>query len=164
MDIYIFAAFSGTGKTTYLEKLIPHLKGYGLQVAVLKHDAHDFAADTPGKDSWRFAQAGADAVAVSSDRRTAMFYQHSLSVEELLSRLPEVDIVLTEGYKHGPFPKIAVHRKEAGEALAADLSACIALVTDDGALAAAAPCPVFPLEDAEPLARLLLRRYEEGRT
>ena len=105
MDIYIFAAFSGTGKTTYLEKLIPHLKGYGLRVAVLKHDAHDFAAVTPGKDSWRFAQAGADAVAVSSDRRTAMFYQHSLSVEELLSRLPEVDIVLTEGYKHGPLPQ-----------------------------------------------------------
>lgn len=162
MEIYTFAAFSGTGKTTYLEKLIPLLKASGLRVAVLKHDAHDFSMDTPGKDSWRFTQAGADAVALASGSRAAVLIQQPLTPEDLLSRLPEVDIVLTEGFKQGPYPKIALSRKASGRKLAVDLRDCMALVTDDEQLAASAPCPVFPLEDAAPLANELLRRYERN--
>ena len=68
IPVLTFTAYSNTGKTTYLEKLIPCLKSAGLRIAVIKHDAHDFQADIEGKDSWRFAQAGADIVAVASKR------------------------------------------------------------------------------------------------
>ena len=69
IPVLTFTAYSNTGKTTYLEKLIPCLKSAGLRIAVIKHDAHDFQADIEGKDSWRFAQAGADIVAVASKRQ-----------------------------------------------------------------------------------------------
>ena len=64
--VFIFAAYSNVGKTTYLERLIPCLKEAGLRVGVVKHDAHDFQLDIQGKDTWRFAAAGADAVAIAS--------------------------------------------------------------------------------------------------
>ena len=63
IPIFAFSAWSGTGKTTILEQLIPLLKQRGLRIAVLKHDAHDFEIDREGKESWRFSHAGADSAA-----------------------------------------------------------------------------------------------------
>lgn len=73
IPVLTFTAYSNTGKTTYLEKLIPCLKSAGLRIAVIKHDAHDFQADIEGKDSWRFAQAGADIVAVHPSGSSPFF-------------------------------------------------------------------------------------------
>lgn len=99
-------------RSTFLEKLIPVLKARGLRLAVLKHDAHRFEMDKPGKDTYRFTAAGADVVTISgTDQicadRTA---PAELSLEEIITRLPEVDLVLTEGYKQNPYPKIEIHR------------------------------------------------------
>jgi molybdopterin-guanine dinucleotide biosynthesis protein MobB len=115
-----FVAKSGTGKTTLLERVIAELKGRGHRVGVIKHDAHRFDIDHPGKDSWRLTQAGADTMVISSSEKLALVRKHEASppLEELLERyFGDVDIVLTEGFKRGALPKIEVHRKERGPAL-----------------------------------------------
>ena len=76
-----FAAFSGTGKTTLIEEILPRLKERGLRVAVLKHDVHRVVLDHEGKDSWRFAEAGADMTVVSSDEKTAILEQRPLTFQ-----------------------------------------------------------------------------------
>ena len=110
-----FVAKSGTGKTTLLEKVIPELKKRGYRLGVIKHDAHRFDIDHPGKDSYRLTAAGADTMLVSSPQKLAMVKQHATAppLEELLATyFDDVDIVLTEGFKMEGLPKIELHRKE----------------------------------------------------
>lgn len=154
-DVYVFAAYSGTGKTTYLTELIPCLKARGLRVAAVKHDVHGLSLDMPGKDSRRLAEAGADAVAVVSGGECLLVEPAPLPLETVLRRLPPADIVLVEGFKDSPWPKIALYRQGAGQPPAADLAACAALVTDTPLACA---CPVFPLQDPAPLAAWLADR------
>jgi len=110
-----FVAKSGTGKTTLLEKVIGLLKGRGYRVGAIKHDAHRFDIDHPGKDSYRLTAAGADTMLIASPEKLALVKRHvaSPSVEELLSTyFTDLDIVLTEGFKQSTLPKIEVHRRE----------------------------------------------------
>lgn len=155
-----FAAWSHTGKTTYLEKLIPVLKRAGLRVAVIKHDAHDFQIDVRGKDSWRLMEAGADTVALASGARFALLERWPLDLEDIVRRLPEADLILTEGYKHGPYPKVALFRAGAEKPLAVEPRECLAIVSDTPV---EAECPVFPLDDPQPLADYLLAHLPEER-
>ena len=153
--VVTFAAYSNTGKTTYLEKLIRRLKEFGLRVAVIKHDDHDFQLDLEGKDSQRFAAAGADCVAICSRTKYACFQQRPLPLEEIVGRM-EADLILTEGYKYGPYPKIGVYRAASGKGLALEPSAYLAIVSDTPL---EAECPIFPLDDAGPLAEYLIRTF-----
>lgn len=151
-----FSAFSGTGKTTILEQLIPCLKQKGLRVGVVKHDAHDFTIDHPGKDTWRFSQAGADAVLISSPVKTALIEQRPRTFEENLASLRDVDLILVEGYKQKDLPRVGICRKATGKGLPACADAYIALVTDDESLAGQSGIPCFALEDIPALAQFLL--------
>lgn len=157
--VLTFTAYSNTGKTTYLEKLIPCLKRAGLKIAVLKHDGHDFQADIEGKDSWRFARAGADMVAVASEKRFALFQYHSASIENILSYFSNVDLIITEGYKQGPFPKVALYRADSGRGLSVPPESCLAIVGD---YPKEVSCPVFPLDDPQPLTDYLLHLLQTG--
>jgi molybdopterin-guanine dinucleotide biosynthesis protein MobB len=115
-----FVAKSGTGKTTLLEKVIAELKGRGYRVGVIKHDAHRFDIDHPGKDSYRLAQAGADTMLISSPEKLAVIRKHAASppVEELIATyFGDVDVVLTEGFKKSSLPKIEIHRREWSDTL-----------------------------------------------
>ena len=115
-----FVAKSGTGKTTLLEKVIAELKGRGYRVGVIKHDAHRFDIDHPGKDSHRLTAAGADTMLISSPEKLAIVKQHSASppIHELIATyFGDVDIVLTEGFKLSDLPKIEVHRSERSSTL-----------------------------------------------
>ncbi|KAB0671958.1 molybdopterin-guanine dinucleotide biosynthesis protein B [Oryzomonas sagensis] len=110
-----FVAKSGTGKTTLLEKVIAELKSRGYRVGVIKHDAHHFDIDHPGKDSHRLTQAGADTMLISSPEKLAVIKKHAESppIEELIAvYFGDVDLVLTEGFKKSGLPKIEVHRRE----------------------------------------------------
>lgn len=110
-----FVAKSGTGKTTLLEKVITELKQRGYRIGVIKHDAHRFDIDHPGKDSHRLTAAGADTMLISSPEKLAVVKQHKESppIEELIATyFGDVDLVLTEGFKKSGLPKIEVHRKE----------------------------------------------------
>ncbi len=149
-----FSAWSGTGKTTLLVRVIGEMKRRGLRVAVLKHDAHDFEIDREGKDSWRFAQAGADMVAISSPAKTAAVFRRSFTAEELIGRVRDADLILVEGYNNAGLPRIGVSRAATGKGFREDPSRCIALVTDEPVPDAAAP--VFGLDDIEPLCDFIL--------
>ncbi len=118
-----FAAYSGTGKTSLLVKLIPLLKLQGLRVAMIKHAHHDFDIDKPGKDSYELRRAGADQVLVASDKRWALMTDHvqqkEIKLDDLVSKLDleNIDLVLVEGFRHVAFPKIELHRRSTGKAL-----------------------------------------------
>jgi len=110
-----FVSKSGTGKTSLLEKVIAGLKERGYKVGVVKHDAHRFDIDHPGKDSYRLTAAGADTMLISSPEKLAMIKKHAASppIEEILATyFSDVDIVLTEGFKKSSMPKIELHRQE----------------------------------------------------
>ncbi len=115
-----FVAKSGTGKTTLLEQVIAELKRRGYRIGVLKHDAHRFDIDHPGKDSYRLTAAGADTMLISSPEKLAMIKQHEASppLETLVATyFTDVDIVLAEGFKKGTLPKIELHRRERSDTL-----------------------------------------------
>ena len=154
IPVYSVVAFSGTGKTTLIEKLVTELKARGLRVAVVKHDAHEFDIDHEGKDSWRFSRAGADVTVVVSESKAAMIENRHVSLETLLSRITDVDIIITEGYKSGAMPKIAVQRSETGKPLPVAPNDCFAIVTDVPGYTGA---PCFDLDDVDGLADLLVK-------
>ena len=118
-----FAAFSGTGKTTLLEKLIPQLTKQGIRIGMIKHAHHEFDIDKPGKDSYRLRKAGAQQMLIASSRRQALMTENDTPreprLDELVTRLDldNLDLVLVEGFKHVSFPKIELHRKELGKTL-----------------------------------------------
>lgn len=141
-----FAAWSGTGKTTLIEKLVRELKARGFRVAVIKHDAHKFEIDKEGKDSWRFSQAGADMTLISSETKTAIIEQRSRSFEENLGMIHDVDVILVEGYKQENIPRIGISRNATGKGLPHDVKTYAAIVTDDAELFQKG-ITVFGLED-----------------
>jgi molybdopterin-guanine dinucleotide biosynthesis protein B len=152
---------SNAGKTTLIVKLIRELKRRGYKVATIKHDVHGFDMDTPGKDSWKHAEAGSDCVVVSSPQKLATIRKlaRELTVDEIVATLPDVDLVLTEGYKRGDKPKIEVSRKEKGSQLLCGLEELIAVATDQ---VHDIPVPQFGLDDASGLVDLLERLYLRG--
>jgi molybdopterin-guanine dinucleotide biosynthesis protein MobB len=113
-----FAAFSGTGKTTLLEQLIPLLAKQGLNIALVKHSHHDIEMDKPGKDSYRLRKAGASQVVLAGTHRSICFHEHKqahdsqLTEQLALLNTQDLDLVLVEGYREQPFPKIELHRSE----------------------------------------------------
>ncbi|WP_295586849.1 molybdopterin-guanine dinucleotide biosynthesis protein B [uncultured Oscillibacter sp.] len=157
-EVYVFAAWSGTGKTAYLERLIPYLNQLGLTAAVVKHDVHGLALDRPGKDSHRLFAAGAEATAVVCGGEVLLHRRAEPSLEEVLALLPPTDLVLVEGFKSSHYPKIAVCRAASGKPLAAP-EECLAVVTDT---ALDVPCPQFPLDKPEVLAAFLAARHGGG--
>ncbi len=148
---------SGAGKTTFLEKLVRELKRRGIRVAVIKHDTHGFDIDKPGKDTWRMAQAGSDAVVISSPFKMALVktVDHDMTPDEIAVYLHgDVDLILTEGYKRGDKPKIEISRSEVSRELLCTEDELVALVTDQHFNMAV---PQFGLEDVEGVASLLER-------
>lgn len=149
-------AKSGTGKTTFLEKLIPALRARGLRVGVLKHHGHPTPFDVPGKDTYRLAQAGADVVIGASAVQVAIFRQEdgAADLDAVIARhAAGLDLVLTEGYKRGSSPKIEVHRAERSRELLCQPQELLALVTDTPW---PLPVPQFGLEDADRVADFLV--------
>ena len=132
-----FAAYSGTGKTTLLVQLIPLLKAQGIRVALIKHAHHDFDIDIPGKDSYELRKAGAAQVLVASDKRRALITEIEPAAEpelnELVNQLDldSADLVLVEGFRHLPFPKIELHRPSLNKGLIFPGDASVIAVASD---------------------------------
>lgn len=161
-----FVAKSGTGKTTLLEKVIAELKSRGRRVGVIKHDAHRFEIDHPGKDSYRLAAAGAETMLISSPEKLAMVKRHTSTppIEELIATyFGDVDIVLTEGFKKSGLPKIEVHRLERSATLL-----CRGEEHDPTLIAVASDepleldVPVFDINDAGGIAGFIEKGFLPG--
>lgn len=157
--VYSFIAWSGTGKTTYLEALIAALKARGARVAAVKHDAHRLSLDREGKDSWRFAAAGAEMVAVADGEKWALMEYRPRSLEEILAQMHDVDIILVEGWHTEARHPILLHRAALGKPPKLPPDACFAVVTD--APLDSGGRPSFPLDAPEALAEFLLAQTEE---
>lgn len=159
IPVFGFAAYSGTGKTTILEQVIRMLKAKGVQTAVIKHDGHGAVEDCPGKDSWRFTQAGADIMIIGSPDKLTYIEKKKNSLQELIAMVHDADIILVEGYKNEPIPRIGIAREAVGKGFTADLSQFLAVMTD--LEITDCPVPRFALEDIEGVTDFLINRIRE---
>lgn len=115
-QIIKFIGFSGSGKTTLIEKIVKKLSDEGMKVATVKHDVHGLDIDKEGKDSYRYSEAGAKISVVSSKEMTVFKIHDELKLNDILSKVSNVDIIIIEGYSNEEgFPCICVARKETGK-------------------------------------------------
>jgi molybdopterin molybdotransferase len=162
-----FAAYSGTGKTTLLEALLPKLTEAGLRIGMLKHAHHNFDVDQPGKDSHRLRKAGASQMLISSRNRFALMTETPESESEfdyLLTRFDEdkLDVVLVEGCKNIAFPKIELHREEVGKPwLYPNDENIIAIASDSGELDS--ELPQMNINDLEAIAQFVILYVQEAK-
>lgn len=143
------AGYSGSGKTTFLEKLISELKSRGYKIGVIKHTHHAVEFDQPGKDTWRHAKAGADFVALSAPGGYSVFKKTDgdPGPEILISMAGKLDLIIIEGYKKGKWPKIEVfYQHSTAERFVIPDEELLAVVSDALPVKAV---PHFGLEDVE---------------
>lgn len=147
---------SDAGKTTLIEKLIPELRRRGYRVATIKHDAHQFDIDHPGKDSYRHFHAGADWTVIGSPAKIASVrrLERELSLDEIAETITDVDVILTEGYKREARNRIEVSRRAHTTELISTPAELLALAAD---YAVDLGVPVFDLNDAAGLVDLIER-------
>ena len=160
MRIIGLAGWSGSGKTTLIAKVLPVLISRGSKVSTLKHAHHGFDLDQPGKDSFMHRASGATEVIISSERRWAVLHElrdeREWDLPALLSRATPVDLILVEGFKREPFPKLEVHRRSNGKPLLHPDDPHIIAVAADTAVAEA-KVPVIDLNDIDAVADALLK-------
>ncbi|HEY8555385.1 MAG TPA: molybdopterin-guanine dinucleotide biosynthesis protein B [Burkholderiales bacterium] len=156
------AAYSGTGKTTLLRKVLPVLRGHGLRVAVVKHAHHSFDTDVPGKDSYELRKAGAVQMLVASRHRWALVTETGDAseprLEELLPRLDldQLDLILVEGFKAEAFPKIELYRPSLGHPLLYPLDPSIIAIATDAPLDPPPPLLILDLNRPEQIVEFML--------
>lgn len=156
------AAYSGTGKTRLLSRLLPILTARGLRIGMVKHAHHDFEIDTPDKDSFILRKAGAAQLLIASDQRLALLedYPHPREprLAELLLRLDStrLDMILVEGFRHEAFSKIELHRPSLGKPLLAQNDPHIIAIACDERPAAEAGLPLLDINNPEMIADFIL--------
>jgi len=164
MKTFGFAGWSGSGKTTLIEKLIPRFVKRGLRVSLIKHAHHTFDVDQPGKDSYRHRQAGAAEILVTSSRRWVLMHElrgaHEPSFEEQLQRLSPCDLLLVEGFKFAPIPKLEVWRAATGEGLLHPNDPHILAVASDSRVETKLPC--FDLNNVDGIEEFVLQTVKFG--
>jgi molybdopterin-guanine dinucleotide biosynthesis protein B len=171
MRVFGFAGWSGSGKTTLIEQVVPRLVARGVTVSLIKHAHHRFDVDRPGKDSYRHRHAGCREVLVSSRERWALMHElrggRELTLAESLARLSPCDLVLIEGYKAAPIPKLEIWRPAAGKPLLFPRDPYIIAIATDSL----EPLPPtgrsrelirLPLENTEAIATLVLAEARTG--
>ncbi|MDS1908143.1 bifunctional molybdopterin-guanine dinucleotide biosynthesis adaptor protein MobB/molybdopterin molybdotransferase MoeA [Vibrio parahaemolyticus] len=162
-----FAAYSGTGKTTLLEALLPKLTEAGLRIGMLKHAHHNFDVDKPGKDSYRLRKAGTSQMLIASRNRFALMTETpeaEAEFEYLLTRFDEdkLDVVLVEGCKNIAFPKIELHREEVGKPwLYPHDENIIAIASDSAELDS--ELPQMNINDLDAIAQFVLQYVQDAK-
>jgi molybdopterin-guanine dinucleotide biosynthesis protein MobB len=163
MRVFGVVGWKNNGKTTLVVHLVEHLTAAGYAVSTVKHAHHEVDLDQPGKDTWRHREAGASEVVLATARRFAIIHELRGAAEppldELLARMTPVDLVLVEGFKRFPHPKLEVHRHERGTPLLARDDPSIVAVAADTPLTDL-DLPQFHLDDIEAIAGFILQRLE----
>ena len=164
-----FAAFSGTGKTTLLTRLIPILRARGVRIGVIKHSHHRFEVDAPGKDSYELRKAGAAQMLLTSKYRWALMADRDEArepeLQDELGRLDQarLDLILVEGFRHEAFPKIELHRPSLGRPLLCLEDPNIIAIATDAQLPAHTGLPLLDINDVQAVARFVLEPVLAGR-
>lgn len=158
MRLYGVVGWKNAGKTGLMERLVANITGRGLTVSTVKHAHHSFDVDHPGKDSHRHRVAGATEVLLASRNRFALMHElraeEEPTLDQLLSMISPVDLVLVEGYKRDAHPKIEAHRAETGNPLIAPEDPTVRAVASDTPLDL--DRPVFDLNDTASIADFIL--------
>lgn len=131
VPVLSFTGWSGSGKTTFLEQLVPRLRDRGLRIAFLKHDAHHFEVDREGKDSDRITRAGASMTGLFSAEKGVWMENRPIDLQGMLHFVHDVDLLLLEGGSDTSFPKILVYREALGKGMRYEPSRCLAVISDD---------------------------------
>jgi len=159
MKVFGLAGWSGSGKTTLVVKLLPELIGRGFSVSTIKHTHHSFDIDRPGKDSYEHRLAGASEVMISSSVRWALLHElrgePEPDLKALVARMTPVDILLVEGFKAYPHPKLEIYRPALGKPLLCLNDPHVVAVASD-ALPPDLPVPGFALDDVGGIADLII--------
>jgi len=161
-----FAAYSGTGKTTLLVKLLPLMKLQGLRVAMIKQTHHDFEIDKPGKDSFELRKAGADQVLLSSDKRSALITEYAENeapdLADLIDSLDlkNIDLVMVEGFRHLSFDKIELHRPSTGKGMIFPQDSSVIAVASDEELQTGT-LPLLNINEPEEVAGFVNRWLDQ---
>ena len=164
MNVLGIVGWSGSGKTTLLTALLPLLRSQGLTVSTVKHAHRGFDMDRPGKDTYRHRAAGAHEVLVTAGARWALLHEVAgpePGLPELLTRLDPVDLVLVEGFKTHPFPKLEVHRPSLGKPPIWAEQPDVVAVAADAPIACG--CTTLPLNDVAAVAAWVLDFSGSGR-
>ncbi|WP_374339989.1 molybdopterin-guanine dinucleotide biosynthesis protein B [Methyloversatilis sp.] len=159
MKVFGFAGYSGSGKTTLIEQLIPHFVMEGLTVSLVKHAHAGFDIDRPGKDSHRLREAGCTEVMLVSNNRWVLMHElrgrPEPTLDEQITAMGDCDLLLVEGYKASPIPKLEIHRPSYGRPLMyPDNPHVVAVATDEPM---ELPLPRLDLNDVESIAGFILR-------
>lgn len=159
MKIFGLAGWSGSGKTTLTARLLPELIGRGISVSTMKHAHHNFDIDQPGKDSYVHRMAGAREVMVASANRWALMHEHRGAPEptaaDLIRQMTPVDLLLIEGFKREPHPKLEVYRRANGKPLIHPDDPHIVAVASDVPLSDC-PLPVIGIDDVGAIAAFII--------
>jgi molybdopterin-guanine dinucleotide biosynthesis protein B len=162
MKVFGFAGWSGSGKTTLIEQLIPRFVKRGLRVSLIKHAHHTFDVDQPGKDSYRHRHAGASEILVTSSRRWVLMHElrgaHEPPFEEQVKRMSPCNLLLVEGFKFAPIPKLEVWRAETGEPLLHPNDPHIVAVASDAKVET--KVPLLDLNDVDGIASFIVKKLE----
>jgi molybdopterin-guanine dinucleotide biosynthesis protein MobB len=159
-----FSAFSGTGKTTLLTKVIPLLRLCKLRLAVIKHAHEGFDIDQPGKDSFEIRQAGTSQVLISSQKRKALITEYSDQAESSLSELIDdldhscIDLILVEGFKREHFDKIELHRAALGKPYLYQQDDDIVALATDQPVIMTKDLPLLDINEPEQIAQFICKR------
>jgi molybdopterin-guanine dinucleotide biosynthesis protein B len=159
MKVIGIVGWSGSGKTSLLVELLPLLRGMGLTVSTMKHAHHPFDLDRPGKDSFRHREAGASEVMVVAASRWVLMHEYreeaEPSIESLIERMTPVDLLLIEGFKTHPHPKLEIHRESEGRPLLCTEDRDIVAVASDTRLPNL-EIPCLDLNDPQAIAGFIL--------
>lgn len=150
---------SNSGKTTLVEKLIAELTRRGYRIGSVKHTHCGFDIDKKGKDSWRHRQAGASATLLVTDEQSILVKDDQRSpVEKMKAFLPDMDLILAEGFKSLNLPKIEVFRQDAGHTAPMFLGDenLVALATDTQV---DSDTRIFGLDDSQKISDLIENRF-----
>jgi molybdopterin-guanine dinucleotide biosynthesis adapter protein len=162
MKVFGFAGYSGSGKTTLIEQLVPQFVIRGLKVSLIKHAHHGFDIDQPGKDSYRHREAGCSEVLITSSQRWVLVHElrgdQEQNLHYQLKRLSPCDLVLVEGFKKEPIPKLEIHRAAMRQPLLHPDDPYIVAIAADNRISARVP--VLDLNDVEQIASFILRHLE----
>ncbi len=162
MKVFGLAGYSGAGKTTLIEQLIPRFTARGLRVSLIKHTHHNFDVDQPGKDSFRHRAAGAGEVLLTCDARWVLMHelrgQEEPTLEEQLAVLSPCDLVLVEGFKQTAISKLEVHRPAYGKPPIWPDNASVVAVATNGTVDC--PLPLLDLNDPDAIVQFILDYLE----